>query len=162
MLLIGLLVLTYFSWLNSLSKPSLMELWFLLCSQRFSLVSSYSFHSFAQLWTLKAISILIIIASSIYEIPRIISKMWHVCAFFPGQNTFIRFSKRVIDQHFRDWCQVMLRYAADAGWIPGSGRSPGDKNGNPLQYSSMENSTDRGAWRTTVHGVVKSWTWLSG
>ena len=37
----------------------------------------------------------------------------------------------------------------------GSGRSPGEGNGNPLQYSCLENSTDRGAWRVTVHGVIK-------
>ena len=41
----------------------------------------------------------------------------------------------------------------DAGSIPGSIRSPGDGNGNPLQYSCLENPTDRGAWQPTVHGV---------
>ena len=51
--------------------------------------------------------------------------------------------------------------ARDAGWIPGSGRSPGDGNGNPLQYSYLENSMDRGAWWVTVHGVTKSQTRLS-
>ena len=40
------------------------------------------------------------------------------------------------------------------------GRSPGEGNVNPLQYSCLENSTDRGAWRATVHGVSKSWTQL--
>ena len=40
--------------------------------------------------------------------------------------------------------------------IPGLGRSPGDGNGYPLQYSCLENSTDRGAWRATVHGVAES------
>ena len=49
----------------------------------------------------------------------------------------------------------------DAGSIPGSGTSPGDRNGNPLQYSCLENSMDRGAWRATVHGVTKSQTQLS-
>ena len=44
----------------------------------------------------------------------------------------------------------------DVGLIPGSGRSPGGGNGNPLQYSCLENSMDRGAWRATVHGVRKS------
>ena len=39
---------------------------------------------------------------------------------------------------------------ADTGWIPGSGRSPGGGNGNPLQYSCLENPVDRGAWRATV------------
>ena len=43
----------------------------------------------------------------------------------------------------------------DAGLIPGSERSPGEGNGNPLQYSCLENSMDRGAWWTTVHEVAK-------
>ena len=47
------------------------------------------------------------------------------------------------------------------GLIPGSGRSHGEGNGNPLQYSCLENFTDRGAWRATVHGVAKGWTQLS-
>ena len=45
----------------------------------------------------------------------------------------------------------------DAGSIPGS-RSPGEGNGNPFQYSCLENPMDRGAWRATVHGVKKSQT----
>ena len=47
------------------------------------------------------------------------------------------------------------------GLIPGSRRSPGEGNGNPFQYSCLENSTDRGAWQATVHGVTKSRTQLS-
>ena len=46
----------------------------------------------------------------------------------------------------------------DTGSIPGLGRSPGDRNGYPLQYSCLEHSMDRGAWRATVHGVTKTWT----
>jgi len=46
--------------------------------------------------------------------------------------------------------------AGDLGSIPGSGRSPGGGNGNPLQYSCLENTMDRGAWRATVHGVTES------
>ena len=42
--------------------------------------------------------------------------------------------------------------------IPGSERSPGDGNGNPFQYSCLENPMDGGAWWATVHGVTKSWT----
>ena len=48
--------------------------------------------------------------------------------------------------------------AGDAGLIPESGRSPGGGNGNPLQYSCLENPMDRGAWGATVHGVAKSRT----
>ena len=44
----------------------------------------------------------------------------------------------------------------DPGLIPGSGRSPGGGHGNSLQYSSLENSMDRGAWQATIHGVAKS------
>ena len=48
----------------------------------------------------------------------------------------------------------------DLGLIPGLGRSPEGGRGNPLQYSCLENSMDRGAWRATLHGVAKSWTRL--
>ena len=51
--------------------------------------------------------------------------------------------------------------AGDAGLIPGSGRSPGGGNGNPLQYSSLGNPVDKGAWQATVHGIAKRRTWLS-
>ena len=47
------------------------------------------------------------------------------------------------------------------GSIPGSGISPGEGNGNPLHYSWLENSMNIGAWRATVHGLVKSWARLS-
>ena len=51
--------------------------------------------------------------------------------------------------------------AGDPGLIPGLGRSPGEENGHPLQYSFLENSTDRGAWWTTVHGLAKNQALLS-
>ena len=51
--------------------------------------------------------------------------------------------------------------AEDTSSIPESGKSPGGKHGNPLQYSCLENSMDRGAWWITVHGVIKSSTRLS-
>ena len=49
----------------------------------------------------------------------------------------------------------------DPGLIPGSGRSSGEGNGNPLQYSCLENPMNGGSWQTTVHGVTKSRTRLS-
>ena len=49
----------------------------------------------------------------------------------------------------------------DLGSILGLGRCPGEGNGNPLQYSCLENPMDREAWWATVHGVAKSWTQLS-
>ena len=51
--------------------------------------------------------------------------------------------------------------AGDVGLILGLGRSPGEGNGNPLQYSYLENPMDRGVWQDTDHGVAKSLTWLS-
>ena len=48
----------------------------------------------------------------------------------------------------------------DTGLSPRSGRSPGEGNGNPLQYSCLENAMDRGTWQVTVHGVAKSQTRL--
>ena len=51
--------------------------------------------------------------------------------------------------------------SGDPGLIPRLGRSPREGNGNPLQYSCLENSMDKGAWWTTVDEVAKSWTQLS-
>ena len=48
--------------------------------------------------------------------------------------------------------------AGDLGLIPELGRSPGEGNGNPFKYSSLENPMDRGAWQATVHGVAKTQT----
>ena len=48
--------------------------------------------------------------------------------------------------------------AGDLDPIPGSGRSPGEGHGNPLQYSTLENPMDRGVWQATVHGVTNSGT----
>ena len=50
--------------------------------------------------------------------------------------------------------------AGDVGLIPGLGRSPGEGNGNPLQYSCLGNTMDRGAWRAAVHEFAKSWKHL--
>ena len=62
------------------------------------------------------------------------------------------------------WCSATKNPPANAGdtaSIPGSGRSPREGNGNPLQYSCLGNPMDRGAWRAAVHGVIKSRTQLS-
>ena len=58
-------------------------------------------------------------------------------------------------------CKASAYNAGDPGSIPGSGRSPGEGNGNPLQYSCLENPMDGGAWLATVHVVTKSPTRLS-
>ena len=57
--------------------------------------------------------------------------------------------------------KVSVYNAGDQGSIPGLGRSPGEGNGNPLQYYCLENPMDRGAWQATAHGVTKSRTRLS-
>ena len=62
------------------------------------------------------------------------------------------------------WLKESACNAADLGLIPGSGRSSGEGNGNPFQYSRLENSMDRGAWWVwwpTVHGITRSQTQLS-
>ena len=57
--------------------------------------------------------------------------------------------------------KAFARNAGDQSSIPGSGRSPGEGNGYPLQYSCLENPMDRGAWCAIVHGVAKSQTRLN-
>ena len=58
------------------------------------------------------------------------------------------------------WPSASAGDLRDAGSIPGSGRYPGGGNGNPFQYSGLENPMDRGAWWATVHDIAKSWTRL--
>ena len=57
--------------------------------------------------------------------------------------------------------KVSARNVGDLGLIPGLGRSPGKGNGSPLQYSCLENPTNRGTWRATIHRVAKSQIRLS-
>ena len=57
--------------------------------------------------------------------------------------------------------KVSARNAGDPDSVSGLGRSPGEGNGNPVQYSCLENSSDRGAWLARVHGFAESRTWLS-
>ena len=73
----------------------------------------------------------------------------------------------MITHNFKIICYFLLKNlpanagdVRDPGSIPGSGISPGEGNGNPLQYSCLENPTDRGAWQATVHRIAKSWIWL--
>ena len=58
-------------------------------------------------------------------------------------------------------CKVSAYSAGNPASIPGLGRSPGEGNGNPLQYSCLENPMDGGIWWATDHGVAKSQTWLN-
>ena len=83
-------------------------------------------------------------------------------------NTFIYMSE--YELNFKDQC-MGLPYSSDGkesacnaedlGSVLGSGRSSGERNGNPLQYSCLENPMDREAWWATVHSITKSWTQLS-
>ena len=59
------------------------------------------------------------------------------------------------------WLKISAYQAGDSGSILGSGRSPGEGNGNPLQHSCQDNRMDRGAWRATIHGAAKNQTGLN-
>ena len=103
------------------------------------------------------------------------------CDFFLLSNTLLYhslvswiFYSKISKHHIKQWEICHRLYlpggsevkasacnAGDLGSIPGSGRSPGEGNGNPFQYSCLENPMDGGAWWATVHGVAKSQTWLS-
>ena len=71
-------------------------------------------------------------------------------------NTFFGLAIRGGSEGKASACNV-----GDRGLIPGSGRSPGEGNGNPLQHPCLKNPMDRGAWSATVHGISKSRTRLS-
>ena len=75
---------------------------------------------------------------------RVFGPCWHIMDFPGGSGS-----------------KASAYNAGDPGWIPGWGRSPGEGNGNPFQYSCLENPMDGGAWLATVHGVAKSRTRLS-
>ena len=76
------------------------------------------------------------------------------------QNKFISDIYRYISKIYIIFSdgQVSTCNVGDLGLIPGLGRSSREGNGNPLQYSCLENSMDGGAWWATVHSVAKSWT----
>ena len=73
----------------------------------------------------------------------------HEFKFKGGHNAFLGFPGGLAGKE--STCN-----AGDLGLIPGLGRSPGEGNGNPLQYSRLENPMGRGAWQATVHGTAKS------
>ena len=73
----------------------------------------------------------------------------------------IRASNRLPRFHSGKESTSQRRGCKKSGSIPRWGRSHGVGNGNPLQHSFLENSMDTGAWRATMHGVTKSWTWLN-
>ena len=88
-----------------------------------------------------------------------------------NQNNKQSFSQGIKSPTIMEWIYVdgaplvaqingkeSLCNAGDPGSIPGWGRSPGEENGYPFQYSCLENSVDRETWWARVHGVTKSWT----
>ena len=81
--------------------------------------------------------------------------MWALLLLFLhfNHNIWIHLSFSV---GFPGGSEVKACNVGDPGLIPGSGRSPGEGNGNPFHYSCLENPMDGGAWWTTVHGVAKS------
>ena len=71
-------------------------------------------------------------------------------------------AQKLVEAFFSLWDSLVGPWnAGDLGLIPGSGSSSGEGNGNPLQYSCLENPTDGGAWQAIVHGAAKSRTQLS-
>ena len=85
---------------------------------------------------------------------------------FPASGESVHFSNMcylLVHQSFTggSGCKTSAYNVGDLGLIPGSGRSPGEGNGNPLQYSCLDNPMDTGAWQAAVHGVAKSRTGLS-
>ena len=109
--------------------------------------------------------------------PRSTDSQAALISLAPGWGQGTQWSRVCCEIHRRsiDWAQVVpnwtslvaqmvkrLAYnAGDRGSIPGWGRSPGEGNGNSLQYSCLENPMETGVWWTTVHGVAKSRTQLS-
>ena len=73
----------------------------------------------------------------------------------------LKITDRYIREDFCDGSACNAGDIGDPGSIPGSGRSPGGRHGNPLQYSCLENPMDRGAWQAIVHGVTESQTRLN-
>ena len=80
---------------------------------------------------------------------------------FPGGPVFKNLSSNAGDSGGGSEGKEFACSAGNPGLIPGLGRSPGEGNGNPLQYSCLENPMDRGAWWVIVYGVTKSRTLLS-
>ena len=81
-------------------------------------------------------------------------------SFFLGIYPEVKLLDHIVNLAFPGGsdCKESTCNAEDLGSIPQSGRSPGEGNGNSLQYSCLENPMDRGAWWATVHRVAKSWT----
>ena len=104
--------------------------------------------------------------------PHLLCLLHCRCEFFtaepPGKPGIVvqMFCWNLLRVHCKRWLggkefACHARDAGDAGSSPGSGRSPGVGNGNPLQYSCLENSMDRGTWCAVVHVVAQSMNWAT-
>ena len=98
----------------------------------------------------------------IFSVMLVFLSLSSVCLDFWFVAT-VRYNIALYLQGFPDGSVVknLPAKAGDMGSIPGSRRFPGGENGNPLQYSCLENSMGRGDWWATAHRVAKSWTSLS-
>ena len=112
------------------------------------LLTNEDFSSFVIPCTFPSCLLSLIFGPSVINIRHPIG---YLCAFKWGFPWWLRWSG----------IRLQCRSCRDVDSLPGGGRSPGGGHGNPLQYSCLENSMDRGAWRATVHGVPKSWTRLN-
>ena len=91
----------------------------------------------------------------------VVQQLVEILFFFTGEDGCTSFYSAILGL---PWWLSGKEFACNAGdlvLIPRSGRSPREGNGNPLQYSCLENSMDRGAWRAPIHGVAKSQIRLS-
>ena len=87
-----------------------------------------------------------------------LSKLKLVLIFICNINAYFN---AYVNQSFGSNSKESACKPEDPGLVPGSGKSPGEENGNPLQYSCLENSMDGGVWQAPVLGIKKSWTQLS-
>ena len=86
--------------------------------------------------------------------------LWHICSSMSYIYLFLQL-EQLSNSTIGSDGKVSACNVGDSGSIPGLGRSPGEGNGNPWQYSCLEKSKDRAPGQATVHGVIKSQTWLS-
>ena len=93
-----------------------------------------------------------------YELGLATSQLWDLGEFCVPSGSHFPHPQNGCNgnsTYFTGLCKESPCSAGDLGLIPGSGRSPGEGNGNPLQYSCLENAMDTGAWQTTVCGVTR-------
>ena len=115
------------------------------------------------LWRKRIVEVFLIMATEIIFV--FVSHLFQL----DGMDSVLMLLKKLVSEYRRFRCspdgsdgKESACNVGDLGLIPGWGRSPGGGHSNPLQYSCLEDSMDRGAWWATVHGVTKSQIGLSG